>query len=176
MTVRERVEDDEMEVCNGGEVPAIETQNRIIKTHMNSTLHEGDVWRLIPFKWFEVFISSVRRTLLYYFYSQEWREYAHGKIKECSPLDISILFESGKLKTGLKENQDYSLLPEDAYRLLNEWHGKRGQKGTYFKFSKRNRIQGFHKIKFSRPKILISRSCENSNHMNHRTGIILLIS
>ena len=56
MTVRERVEDDEMEVsvCNGGEVPAIETQNRIIKTHMNSTLHEGDVWRLIPFKWFEV--------------------------------------------------------------------------------------------------------------------------
>jgi len=118
MTVRERVEDDEMEVsvCNGGEVPAIETQNRIIKTHMNSTLHEGDVWRLIPFKWFE-----------------EWREYAHGKIKECSPLDISILFDSGKLKTGLKENQDYSLLPEDAYKLLNEWHGKRGQKGTYFK-------------------------------------------
>ena len=59
MTVRERVEDDEMEVsvCNGGEVPAIETQNRIIKTHMNSTLHEGDVWRLIPFKWFEVFIG-----------------------------------------------------------------------------------------------------------------------
>jgi len=113
MTVRERVEDDEMEVsvCNGGEVPAIETQNRIIKTHMNSTLHEGDVWRLIPFKWFE-----------------EWREYAHGKIKECSPLDISILFDSGKLKTGLKENQDYSLLPEDAYKLLNEWHGKRGQK------------------------------------------------
>ena len=54
MTVR--IEDDEMEVSvyNGSEVPPIETQNRVIKTHMNSTLHEGDVWRLIPFKWFEV--------------------------------------------------------------------------------------------------------------------------
>ena len=58
MTVRN--EDDEMEVSvfNGSEVPPIETQNRVIKTHMNSTLHEGDVWRLIPFKWFEVFIIS----------------------------------------------------------------------------------------------------------------------
>ena len=58
MTVRN--EDDEMEVSvfNGSEVPPIETQNRVIKTHMNSTLHEGDVWRLIPFKWFEVCIIS----------------------------------------------------------------------------------------------------------------------
>ena len=65
MTVRERVEDDEMEVsvCNGGEVPAIETQNRIIKTHMNSTLHEGDVWRLIPFKWFEVRVLGQQITI-----------------------------------------------------------------------------------------------------------------
>ena len=57
MTVRN--EDDEMEVSvfNGSEVPPIETQNRVIKTHMNSTLHEGDVWRLIPFKWFEVIMN-----------------------------------------------------------------------------------------------------------------------
>ena len=137
MTVR--TEDDEMEVSlyNGSEVPPIETQNRVIKTHMNSTLHEGDVWRLIPFKWFEVILMPSRIMhfgILWNMKSlQEWRDYAHGKIKECSPLDISILFESGKLKAGLKENQDYSLLPEDAYKLLNEWHGKRGQKGTYFK-------------------------------------------
>ena len=72
------------------------------------------------------FLSPLAKRKQYKF--KEWREYARGKIKECSPLDISILFESGKLKTGLKENQDYSLLPEDAYRLLNEWHGKRGEK------------------------------------------------
>ena len=60
MTVR--TEDDEMEVSvyNGSEVPPIETQNRVIKTHMNSTLHEGDVWRLIPFKWFEVILMPSR--------------------------------------------------------------------------------------------------------------------
>ena len=56
MTVR--VEDDEMEVSvdndGGNGVPPIETQNRVIKTHMNTTLHEGDIWRIIPFKWFEV--------------------------------------------------------------------------------------------------------------------------
>ena len=45
----------------------------------------------------------------------------------CESLDISILFHSSKLKPGLREERDYTLVPEEAYKLLNRWHGE----GTY---------------------------------------------
>ena len=58
------------------------------------------------------------------FIFQEWREYARGRILDCPPLDISILFDStNKLIPNLKENQDYALVPEEVYSLLNRWHG-----------------------------------------------------
>ena len=33
---------------------APDLQNRIITTHINKGLTEGDQWRIIPFKWFDV--------------------------------------------------------------------------------------------------------------------------
>ena len=106
MTIRH--EDEEM-VDDGGGVPPVDLQNRIISTHLNKdrffdyckenlklwsqfekrhqkTLHEGDVWRIIPHKWLE-----------------SWKLYAKGISSMCPPLDISELFdERGDLLTGLK--------------------------------------------------------------------------
>jgi hypothetical protein len=102
--------DDEMgDVDSGGGVPPTKHQRRIIEPLITTrSLKEGDYWRIIPFKWLEHWKSYVRTSdpLL------------------CDILDISILFSGSKLKPGLREERDYTLVPEEAYKLLNRWHGQ----------------------------------------------------
>lgn len=90
-------------------VPDYYKQRQIVLPALRESLTEDAVWRLIPFKWFE-----------------QWKSIAEKdeNSQKCPPLDISILFEKNKLKENLKEEQDYTMVPENVYEKLNEWHGK----------------------------------------------------
>jgi len=89
-------------------VPDYYKQRQIVLPALRESLTEDAVWRLIPFKWFE-----------------QWKSIAEKdeNSQKCPPLDISILFEKNKLKENLKEEQDYTMVPENVYEKLNEWHG-----------------------------------------------------
>ena len=91
-------------------VPDYYKQRQIVLPALRESLAEGAVWRLIPFKWFDL-----------------WKTIAEKdeNSRKCPPLDISILFENGKLKENLMEQVDYAIVPENVYEKLDEWHGKK---------------------------------------------------
>ena len=90
-------------------VPDYYKQRQIVLPALRESLSEGAVWRIIPFKWLE-----------------QWKSIAEKdeNSQKCPPLDISILFDKQKLKENLREEQDYTMVPENVYLKLNEWHGK----------------------------------------------------
>lgn len=103
--------DDEMGdvfIDSRGGLPSIKGQIQILEPLLsNRALKEGDYWRIIPFKWLE-----------------DWKSYVKSDSDICGELDISTLFTNGKLRPGLREERDYTLVPEEAYTLLNSWHGQ----------------------------------------------------
>lgn len=102
-------------IDSGGGLPPPKHQKHIIDPLINNrALKEGDYWRIIPFKWLE-----------------QWKHYtkleSNPNFRDavtCDVLDISTLFLQGKLKPNLREERDYTIVPEEAYTYFNQWHGK----------------------------------------------------
>ena len=57
-------------------------------------------------------------------WKQDWKKYIEDndgiQDEELPQLDISTLFLNGHLKPGLKEERDYTIVPEAAYEVRNQ--------------------------------------------------------
>ncbi|XP_076133204.1 ubiquitin carboxyl-terminal hydrolase 11 [Alosa pseudoharengus] len=96
------------------EPPGLETQRREIETIVqNHELRAGDSWYLVERRWFE-----------------QWKEYVKTGDQNSSSfpgqIDNTELFEdldSYHLKERLVENEDFVLIPAEAWRNLLAWYG-----------------------------------------------------
>ena len=57
-------------------------------------------------------------------WKQDWKKYIEDndgiQDEELQQLDISTLFLNGHLRPGLKEERDYTIVPEAAYEVRNQ--------------------------------------------------------
>ncbi|KAL2103438.1 hypothetical protein ACEWY4_000306 [Coilia grayii] len=96
------------------EPPGLETQRREIENIVqNHELRAGDSWYLVERRWFE-----------------QWKEYVKTGDQNSSSfpgqIDNTELFEdldSYHLKERLVENEDFVLIPAEAWRQLLAWYG-----------------------------------------------------
>ncbi|XP_012681631.1 ubiquitin carboxyl-terminal hydrolase 11 [Clupea harengus] len=96
------------------EPPGLETQRREIETIVqNHELRAGDSWYLVERRWFE-----------------QWKEYVKTGDQNSSSfpgqIDNTELFEdldSYHLKERLVENEDFMLIPAEAWHQLLAWYG-----------------------------------------------------
>ncbi|XP_028849343.1 ubiquitin carboxyl-terminal hydrolase 11 isoform X2 [Denticeps clupeoides] len=99
------------------EPPGLETQRRQIEALLqNYELRAGESWYLLEQRWFE-----------------QWSEYVKSGDQNSSlfpgPIDNSELFdelESCHLKDCLVENEDFTLIPAEAWHKLLSWYGQVG--------------------------------------------------
>ena len=100
-------------------------QRTILNPLLRKALEEGDYWRIIPFKWLEVWTFIIFENLNQkQNWKQEWKKYIEDndgiQDEELQQLDISTLFLNGHLRPGLKEERDYTIVPEAAYEVRNQ--------------------------------------------------------
>uniref|UniRef100_A0A665UBY5 Ubiquitin carboxyl-terminal hydrolase n=1 Tax=Echeneis naucrates TaxID=173247 RepID=A0A665UBY5_ECHNA len=100
--------------CSAAEPPGLETQRREIESLLRECeLRAGDSWYVVEHRWFE-----------------QWKEFVDGGDQNSSSfpgqIDNSDLFEdldSYHLKERLVENEDFVLVPAEAWHKLLAWYG-----------------------------------------------------
>ncbi|XP_064156657.1 ubiquitin carboxyl-terminal hydrolase 11 [Anguilla rostrata] len=100
--------------AGAAEPPGLETQHREIEALLqNHDLRAGDSWYLLERRWFE-----------------QWKEYVETGDQNSSSfpgqIDNTELFEeleSYRLKERLVENEDFVLIPAEAWHKLLAWYG-----------------------------------------------------
>uniref|UniRef100_A0A8C7ZNK1 ubiquitinyl hydrolase 1 n=1 Tax=Oryzias sinensis TaxID=183150 RepID=A0A8C7ZNK1_9TELE len=100
--------------CSAAEPPGLETQRREIECLLRECeLRAGDSWYVVDRRWFE-----------------QWREFAETGDQNSSSfpgqIDNTELFEdldSYRLKERLVENEDFVLVPVEAWHKLLAWYG-----------------------------------------------------
>ncbi|KAJ8257762.1 hypothetical protein GJAV_G00189410 [Gymnothorax javanicus] len=100
--------------AGGAEPPGLETQRREIEALLrNHDLRAGDSWYLLERRWHE-----------------QWKEYVETGDQNSSSfpgeIDNTELFEeleSYRLKERLVENEDFVLIPAEAWHMLLGWYG-----------------------------------------------------
>uniref|UniRef100_A0A3P9IF93 Ubiquitin carboxyl-terminal hydrolase n=1 Tax=Oryzias latipes TaxID=8090 RepID=A0A3P9IF93_ORYLA len=100
--------------CSAAEPPGLETQRREIECLLRECeLRAGDSWYVVDRRWFE-----------------QWREFAETGDQNSSSfpgqIDNTELFEdldSYRLKERLVENEDFVLVPAEAWHKLLAWYG-----------------------------------------------------
>uniref|UniRef100_A0A3Q2QPG1 Ubiquitin carboxyl-terminal hydrolase n=1 Tax=Fundulus heteroclitus TaxID=8078 RepID=A0A3Q2QPG1_FUNHE len=100
--------------CSVAEPPGLETQRREIECLLrDSELQAGDSWYVVDRRWFE-----------------QWKEFVESGDQNSSSfpgqIDNTELFEdqdSYHLKDRLVENEDFMLVPADAWHKLLLWYG-----------------------------------------------------
>lgn len=102
--------------CSVAEPPGLETQRREIECLLReSELQAGDSWYVVDRRWFE-----------------QWKEFVESGDQNSSSfpgqIDNAELFEdldSYHLKERLVENEDFMLVPAEAWHKLLLWYGKK---------------------------------------------------
>ncbi|MEQ2284142.1 hypothetical protein AMECASPLE_018509 [Ameca splendens] len=100
--------------CSVAESPGLETQRREIECLLHeSELQAGDSWYVVDRRWFE-----------------QWKEFVESGDQNSSSfpgqIDNTELFEdldSYHLKERLVENEDFMLVPAEAWHKLLLWYG-----------------------------------------------------
>uniref|UniRef100_A0A7N6ASK1 Ubiquitin carboxyl-terminal hydrolase n=1 Tax=Anabas testudineus TaxID=64144 RepID=A0A7N6ASK1_ANATE len=100
--------------CSAAEPPGLETQRREIESLLRECeLRAGDSWYVMERRWFE-----------------QWKEFVENGDQNSSSfpgqIDNSELFEdldSYHLKERLVENEDFVLVPAEAWHKLLAWYG-----------------------------------------------------
>ncbi|XP_017288455.2 ubiquitin carboxyl-terminal hydrolase 11-like [Kryptolebias marmoratus] len=100
--------------CSVAEPPGLETQRREIESLLReSELQAGDSWYVVERRWFE-----------------QWKEFVESGDQNSSSfpglIDNTDLFEdldSFHLKERLAENEDFVLVPAEAWHKLLVWYG-----------------------------------------------------
>ncbi|XP_068600050.1 ubiquitin carboxyl-terminal hydrolase 11 [Brachionichthys hirsutus] len=100
--------------CSSAEPPGLEAQLREIESLLRQCeLRAGDSWYVVERRWF-----------------QQWKEFVENGDQNSSSFPGQInnteLFEdldSYHLKERLVENEDFMLVPADAWRKLLDWYG-----------------------------------------------------
>ncbi|KAG7224402.1 hypothetical protein INR49_004744, partial [Caranx melampygus] len=100
--------------CSAAEPPGLETQRREIESLLRECeLRAGDSWYVVEHRWFE-----------------QWKEFVESGDQNSSSfpgqIDNTELFEdldSYHLKERLVENEDFMLVPAEAWHKLLAWYG-----------------------------------------------------
>uniref|UniRef100_A0A3B4X5M9 Ubiquitin carboxyl-terminal hydrolase n=1 Tax=Seriola lalandi dorsalis TaxID=1841481 RepID=A0A3B4X5M9_SERLL len=100
--------------CSAAEPPGLETQRREIESLLRECeLRAGDSWYVVEHRWFE-----------------QWKEFVESGDQNSSSfpgqIDNTELFEdldSYHLKERLVENEDFVLVPAEAWHKLLAWYG-----------------------------------------------------
>lgn len=115
---------------NTAEPPPTSDQRAIIKDLLkkNGKLAQGERWYLVSFKWYKLWKEYVS------FDSEENGKTPTTSLNQAEPVDNSALVGAGfsddgaaggaaiKLRDGLLEDTDYSLVPESVWNMLHSWY------------------------------------------------------